>query len=346
MRSAERKRARALAVATLIAATAVVARAGAEEATPVIMMAPTADQDLPRRAAEAVASQLADLPVSFDVEWVADVPLDLRAQVDAARKVAARRDATAVFWIDLTLPEQLFLYFAEPEGGRILVRTIRSEGEGMEARLETVAVIIRGAVKAILAGGKIGVEAPPEEPPEPTGPRGVLDVFLAYALTLYSSEAPTLHGARLGLSTRLKGWARIHLAYRLQVPVSVEGEYVGLTVSPHPIELGLTGRFRLGDWYLDAGVGLMVDVVTIDVTALEDDVLARSIDHRWLFGATPSLAFGRNLGRVAAIYLAVSADVMFNEQWYAVETPEGTQTVLEPWNVRPVFQLGTLFTLL
>lgn len=343
---ANRTCARAWATASLIAVTALAARVGAQEPTPVIMVAPTHDEQLSRRAAEAVASQLADLPVTFDVEWVAHVPPELRAQVDAARQVSARRNATAVFWVDLTLPEQLFLYIAEPEGGRILVRTIHSEGEGMEARLETVAVIIRGAVKAILAGGKIGVEAPPAEPPEPPGPTGALDVFLSYALTLYSDEALLLHGVRLGLSTRLKSWARLYLAYRLQVPVRVEGDYVGLTVSPHPMELGLTGRFHLGDWYIDAGVGLMVDVVSVDVTALEEEVMTRSVEHRWLFGATPSLALGRTLGRVASIYLAVSADVMFNEQWYAVETPDGSQTVLEPWNVRPVFRLGTLFTLL
>ncbi|MBW2278783.1 MAG: hypothetical protein JRF63_14925, partial [Deltaproteobacteria bacterium] len=61
---------------------------------------------------------------------------------------------------------------------------------------------------------------------------------------------------------------------------------------------------------------------------------------------TPSLTFGRSLGRIASIYLAVSADVLFNEHWYAVETTEGTQTVLRPWNVKPVFRLGALFSLL
>lgn len=310
------------------------------------MIAPQSDREASLRAAEAVAAQLADLPVALDVEWVETIPPDLRAQVDEARDVTDRRDATAVFWVDPTQPDQLFLYIADPEGGRVLIRSIGAEGEGAEARLETVAVIIRAAVKAVLAGGTVGVEAPPREPEEPPGPTGALDVFLSYALVLYSNEVLTLHGARFGLSARLVSWARAYLAYRLQWPLSVKDEYVGLDVSPHPIELGLAGRFHLGDWYIEAAAGLMVDVVTVDVTALEDQVMTRSVEHRWLFGATPSLALGRALGKIASIYLAVSADVLFNEHWYAVDTPEGTQTVLRPWTVRPVFRLGALFTLL
>jgi hypothetical protein len=316
------------------------------EPTPVVMVAPKHHEELARRTAEAVAAQLADLPVSFDVEWVDDLEPSMRSQVGAAREVSARLGSTAVFWVDLSLPEQLFLYIAEAEGGRILVRSIRSEGEDLEARLETVAVIIRGAVKAILAGGKIGVEAPPPPPPAPPEPTRALDVFGAYVLTLYSSEVMLLHGARLGLSARLSGWARAFLAYRLQLPLEVKDRYVELDLSPHPLELGLIGRFRFGDWFVDAGAGLLVDVVTVDVTALDDNVLTRSVSHRWLFGASPLIAFGRSLGRTVSLSLAVSADVMFNEKWYAVQTPDGPKTVLRPWRVRPVFHLGASFTLL
>jgi hypothetical protein len=332
--------------ALLLAATAFATGAAASDQTPVVMVSPTHQRDLAQRTAEAVAAQLADLPVAFTVEWTAELAPDMRSQVDVARKTADRLDATAVFWVDLSVPEQLFLYIAEREGGRILVRNISADDEDLEARLETVALIIRGAVTAFLAGGKIGVEAPPPEPEEPTWPTGALDVFVAYALTLYSSEELLLHGARLGLSVRLGSWVRAHLAYRLQIPLQVEGEYVGLDVHPHPFELGVTGRFPIGDWYVDTGVGLLVDVVTVDVIALEDEVLVRRVDRRWLFGATPSVGVGRRLGRILAIYLAVGADVLFNEQWYAVETPEGNQTVLKPFTVRPIFRLGTLFTLL
>jgi hypothetical protein len=336
----------ALALATLCSGGRARAQDDDAEPSKVVMIAPQGDQQHSRRTAEAVEAQLADLPVTFDLEWVEAIPPELRAQVDEAREVTERRDATAVFWADPSQPDQLFLYIADPEGGRVLIRSISSAGGGAEARLETVAVIIRAAVKAVLAGGTVGVEAPPEEPEEPSGPTGELDVFVSYALVLYSNEVLTLHGARLGLSARLAGWARAYLAYRLQWPLSVEDEYVGLDVSPHPMELGAAGRFHLGDWYVEAAVGLMVDVVTVDVTALEDQVLTRSVEHRWLFGATPSLSLGRALGRIASIYLAVSADVLFNEHWYAVETPDGTQTVLRPWTVRPVFRLGALFTLL
>jgi hypothetical protein len=327
--------------ATLIAGSA----AAADEPTPVVMIAPAADEDLSRRAAEAVGAQLADLPVTLEIEWVEQMPAEMRAQVDAAREVAQGRETTAVFWLDLSVPEVL-LYIEEVEGGRILVRSIGSAGEGVEARLETVAVIVRGAVKSVLAGGQVGVEAPPEQPEEPPGPTGELDVFGSYALVLYSSESLTLHGARLGLSARIHGWLRAYLAYRLQVPLEVQDDLVGLDVSPHPMEAGLAGRFHLGEWYIEAAAGVVVDVVTVEVTARDDDVMTRSIDHRWLVGATPSLGVGRSLGKIASIYLAVSADVLFNEHWYAVETDGGTRTVLRPWNVRPVFRLGALFTLL
>jgi len=329
----------------MTAALVIATSAAAEEPTPVVMIAPAGEEELNQRAAEAVAAQLADLPVTFELERVEQLPEEMRAQVDVARQITQGQGATAVFWLDPTVPE-LLLYIDEPEGGRILVRSISSAGEGVEARLETVAVIVRGAVKSVLAGAPVGVEAPPEQPVEPPGPTGELDVFLSYALVLYSTEEMLLHGARLGLSARIAGWLRAYLAYRLQLPLEVEGDLVGVDLSPHPMEAGLAGRFELGDWYVEAAVGLVVDVVTVEVTAAEDDVIARSVEHRWLVGAFPSLGLGRSLGTIASIYLAVSADVLFNEHWYAVETDDGNQTVLRPWNVRPMLRLGALFSLL
>jgi hypothetical protein len=308
------------------------------------MVTGAAPDDMSLRAGDAILSQLGDLPLSFRMIALHEWPLDMPGRVEWARRVASDTGAISVFWLDLYHAQQVFLYIADPSGGKILVRSVVEDG-GTEGRLETIAVIVRGAMKAILAGGEIGVALPPAVAPEP--PRSErLDASLAYAMQLYSPDRPLLHGARLGFSAAMIDWLRISLAYRLQLPLRVETDLVAVDVRPHPAELGLDARLGQRKWRLDMSVRLVMDFVTIDVTALDDRVAATPPERKWIASLSPGVEVGRTAGRVATFYLGVSLDIALRKHRYVIESAGGDLEILAPWRLRPMFQLGARFTLL
>jgi hypothetical protein len=137
-----------------------------------------------------------------------------------AKEAAARLGALTVFWLDTSLGEQLFLYIAEPGGGRVLVRTVEAADE--TERLESMALIVRSTVEALLAGGHLGIErsagaaTPPASTP-PASRRPWFGVRLGYALDVYgfTDVGPAaLHGFDAGLLFHVhRNWT-LFLAYR------------------------------------------------------------------------------------------------------------------------------------
>ena len=333
----------------LAAALAATGAARAAEPTPVVMLAHQSDEMTSLGAAKEVASQLADLPVRFDVEWVGAPAPDLRTQVELAGGAAAARGAAAVFWADFTAADRVFVYIAEPSGGRILVRGLAAEEQSTEARLMTLAVIVRGAVKAILAGGRIGVRAPAGPAPalaEPEPPAAALDGCIAYAPQLFSTREPVLHGARLEISARLAGWLRAYAAYRLNIPPRVRRADVVVDLLTCPAEIGLAARGATAPWRVEGGIGARVTVVDLNITSLDAELAPASDTLRVEAAVVPWLGVARRVGPVASFFLRASVDVVVNRHRYVVETEDRTITVLRPWRLRPSASIGATFAIL
>lgn len=312
------------------------------------MVAARSDAEATRRAISAVQGQLSDLPVALRVEWLESLPLDLRSQVQEARLLAAHRKAIAVFWADLSTPDQVFLYLAHPSGERILVRNIGTESGGDEGRLETFAFIVRTAVKAVLEGGEIGIEPPPEpEPaPEPESRLDLLEATVSYFGAPIADEDVWIHGPRLGISVGFAEIVRLVVAYRFALPVQVDSEYLSLELTPHTFEVGLALRFELRSWSLDTGAVATIDWVTIDVQPSSAAFHTSPAGNQIIAGATPYVQVGWMANRVLAIYFAFALDTVFNQAEYVVESADGQRTVVAPWSVRPFLQLGAAFGIL
>ncbi len=322
-----------------------------EPADRLVMLCPLSDREGSEAAAEAVASQLSDLPVELDTIWIGSLPQTIPEQVELARSTALRREAASVFWIDLTLSDQVFLYVSEPEGERVLVRGVGSGESTLEGRLVTVAVIVRGAVKAILAGGEIGVEPPParKEPPSVREAHaGRLEMDLGYAAQIYAPEAVVVHGALLGAGVRVVGPLRAELAYRWQAPPRISSNEMVLHIEPHPVELGLALRFPLGRWALQAQLSAVVDIVSLDVTSLDADLQPLDADEtrRVHFSLAPALWLGRSFGEVVTIFGRAGVDVVLDDHTYVVDLGEDRRKVVDPWRFRPLFILGAALTIL
>ena len=163
----------------------------------VVMFAASDQRADSLRAIQALRGQFSDLPVRLEVVWVERLS-QLPRQIALARRQARQTDAFAVFWCDLSEGDKVYLYLAEPERGRVLVRDVRQQpGAG---RFETVAIITRSSVAALLSGGTLGVRRP----------RGYhrLGLGLAYAPDIFASNTMTFHGVQLSALLRVsRRWA-------------------------------------------------------------------------------------------------------------------------------------------
>jgi len=198
--------------------------------------------------AERVHGQTSDVDVEIRQD-TAPIEASLPAQLAAADTIAARESVDVVVWCDRESdpPERLLVVVAMPRAGRVLVR--RVEGEG-SAALESAALIVRSALRALAAGAEIGVHraevAPVEQrPPRPSPgpapetravratPRTPAPAWIASLGSLsiwdFHSDAGQ-HGlaGRFGIAIRR---LEVGLVAGVALPATLKDEYATLSLS-------------------------------------------------------------------------------------------------------------------
>jgi hypothetical protein len=321
----------------------------AADEVPVVMIASKENAEEFQRTYDAVLGQVSDLPVALVIEWVDFLAPDLRSQVELARKWATRNSAATVFWVDLSKPDRVFLYFAQPTGERVLVREVGAVGGSEEGRLETFATIVRTGIKAVLEGGEIGIhpkEITQEEPPIEQEIKKILEAEASYLLAPYADDNKWIHGPRLGLSVYLVKWLRFFAAYRIIFPLNLKNDHVSLQLQSHPIEAGFGVRLRTQSWSFDMGASFLANYMTTETETSNGQVILERIGNLWLWGVSPSVGVGWSPSKFATIFLSISVDCVFNQPEYVFTTPNGSETIIYPWSVRPLLQLGGIFSML
>ncbi len=333
-----------------------------------------------REFIEAVEGQLSDLQVTFAVEWVEKISTDLPEQIEAAGQLAARTDAVAVFWCDLNRQDQLYLYLSDGGHGRVLVRKLAIRDEAGDP-FETLAIIVRAAVDALLSGGEIGVavELPPPtpapieiekkilEPPPPKdrlqethkptpAPRAAhIGLAVAYSLSGYSSKRRVVNGLDLGFSVIFaKGWI-IFADYVFRGPIKADATVVdasgdegtvAIDIQSHPITIGLgyggeIDRFRLG-----GALALTGDFVSQDTRAVAGGDVMKP-NNPVVFSVAPLLDAAFSPRSHIAIYVMAGVDILLNNIRYVAEdtsiADDGYAVLEKPWWVRPRLSAGLRF---
>lgn len=137
----------------------------------ILMIVSKAETAASEKAIRSIKAQLSDLEIDFQVVWIEKHSGHFRDQTDVSKRLAEKHNATIVFWSDLSVGNQVFLYVSEPGGGRILVRSIPFENDEQGDRFDVIALIVRTTVEAITGGGQIGVSPlVPSSPPRRTRP--------------------------------------------------------------------------------------------------------------------------------------------------------------------------------
>jgi hypothetical protein len=315
----------------------------------------------------AVEGQLSDLPVEFAVEWVDQIPENLSAEVDEAREITRRTEALAVVWCDLSRADEVYLYLSDADQTRILVRRLDSGETGV--RLESLAVIVRSVVDAMLRGGEIGVEVPPaeeertpvpyqapapvetwaDEPPAGSGPEGneravLFGLQVGYAASAHSSNRPVAHGVDLRLSVNARVGLEAYLGYAVRQPIAVTARDVSIDIRTHPAHIGAGWSFDLGRFGVGGGAELILDYKIQETRQVATDTAVPKGHRDLLVSVGPyldgSLAL---LPDRLALRIQITVHFLINSVRYVTKESGGTRVVDDPWPIAPIGVLDLVF---
>jgi len=137
-----------------------------ENTSTVMMVAESSEKEAFSPLISAVRAQLSDFPVVFRVKWVENFPAELPAQEEFSVSISEESGASMVFWCDFTRTDRMYLYLAIPELARVVVRRLDSSGVGFTA--ETLGIMVRNLVDAVLKGAVDSIQPyiPEEEQPK------------------------------------------------------------------------------------------------------------------------------------------------------------------------------------
>ena len=204
---------------------------------PVLVEAPV---DAPLLA--RIRGQTSDLPwVLHVVEPPADLP---GAPLSRARALAEAHAANIVMRLEPLDGGGVRVRIAQARQGRLLTRVLEApdpdEHFGRSALMESVAVAVRASLRALAAGGDIGVAGPPPPPvavePSPPSPpvqpvESVTPVHasLGWQAAYDGHSSPAQHGLHAAVGLDGAGWtAGLAVASGLRSELSDERSVVGL----------------------------------------------------------------------------------------------------------------------
>ncbi|MBI5501762.1 MAG: hypothetical protein HY907_16080 [Deltaproteobacteria bacterium] len=227
---------------------------------------------------ERVEGQASDLAVELLPSPSGPLEPTLAEQLATARALAGAAGAGVVVWFSRVLDDAgsgaVLVHVAETASGRVLARVVGG-GSGAggsdapdSATVEQAALVVRSTLRALAAGGSIGVEAPaaPATPTALPGPPASMSpvtatpppasepvastlgwtVELGWAAVFDGGAAAGQHGleARLGLAIP---WLRLSACGRVGFPSELPDPWATVELSRHGVGLGVDVVLELAD---------------------------------------------------------------------------------------------------
>jgi len=331
-------------LALVLTASMPAGRAGAQ-ARPLIAVVLVND-DGEAELAGRVEGQTSDLELSLVVERRA--PAAAGPDLAEATAIAGRHGARVVVWFHRDASSWL-VHIAEPSEDREFVRRVAVASQGdlaSSATAEGVALVVRGALQALAAGGTIGVAEPvaatsARAPPEGSGRRG----FAAVGWRAVSAGGPSIHhgvAARAGLAAG-RWHGDITTGFYPGVAIDDESATIELErwsfAAGVGVELGSAPGTDGAGWRagfaLDAGATRFARVTT----SAEGSLNATPPEITWSPSASGRARLARRLAGRAWLELAVGAELLLRAPEFGVLTGE---TFVIHTRLRPVEPFGAL----
>jgi len=276
----------------------------------------------------------------------------MSAQLTAARALAARHGARVVVWFRRD-DDAWIVQVAEPAAERMLLRRVATDRGKMagSAAAEAAALVVRTALRALAAGGSIGVEEPePEADPEVPSPP-IVSVPLPPPPPSQSALTPLRPYAELGWLGIIDGASRAgHHGGTVRIGgaagrwrLAIGGAYhpavsfrrIDATIEVQRVFLGVVGGVDLlgaaggtgkaaGDlpWRVSAEVALGVTRFGRTTLVTSEDLVATPGTTTWGPTAGPAARIARRVVPGAWIELAIGIDLIAQAPEFGVGSGE------------------------
>ncbi len=350
-----------------IALLAALALSGTATAGPPIRVTVLVASEDDAVLATRIEGQTADLDAVVEQLEHAALPADLSVQLATARRVASDRDADAVVWFRHDR-DGWIVHVAEPAGDRVLVRRVHEREGAMSssAAIESVAVIVRTAIRGMAAGGEIGVSDGASVPPvviAATPPPVAAAITPSATGASESSVRPLRPFAELGWSGVLDGAAGHHgIGARIgaaggpfrvaavgahhpattytssDATIEVERQAVGvaLGLDVH----GAAQRRRTARWRIAADLAVAMARFRRSTTSTSAGLEATAAAVSWTPVATPAVRLGRRLAPSTWITLSIGVDLVARPPEFGVAGGGMFIPVASQWPLQPHAGVG------
>lgn len=297
---------------------------------------------------ERIDGQLRDLGLS--VEWSVEPPAgEGPTQLRSADRMAADHEAKAVVWFRI---EGGAIEIFVSSSQRLFARSVGDAAatSASSATLETIALVLRGALKALASGATIGIERPIEAPapkpqvfappaPPPSDPVRFATLF---GWRVGVDGAPIHQGpsARIGI-----GWRRLEIALSsaISLPTTTSDAAAAFTLTRY------SASAFAGMHVLDAPVwsfvgGIEAGVVGVHRTTLPLVVaLAPSSPATTISPVLAGLVEARaRLSRGLRFVIIAGAEIVPLAPDVGYGSADGFHSVVRSWTVQPRVELGLL----
>ncbi len=305
-------------------------------------------------AADGLEAQLGELSAKV-VSAPSMSNLTLASQAFRASELAREAHALGTIWFSPGDDQRLRVYVYDAKHRQLASRTL-SGAEAAER--EELAVVLRSAISALIAGEQTALEpvtipppqvAPPPPPnalPQPAAPKQPwhLLVGAAYAGTTYASGAFE-HGLQVRLDAELGRRFLLGLSGTWFEQARLAGGGAEAVLERYPLELSAgyafaeAPRFRC---FVDAG--LVLERVTRSTRVADPRLHALPDENRYRFAVAPALqaAFEPAPGLLA--FAGFGAEIATDRYDYVVQSAGGSIR-LAPRTVRPRLEVGVVVRL-
>lgn len=294
-------------------------------------------------------SRIAGQTVDLDAELIAvhgAVEAGLDAELDAACALADEHDARVVVWFRQLPGQSLIVYVAEPRADTVFVRSMGNDGERgpavRSATLEAAALVVRSALRALAAGGTIGITTAQvraeEEPP-------LLRWHMGVGAQVVGDGAS--QGGHYGLAARVgasRGQLRVHAELSSYPAITSSDALTSISVARHGAGLAAgyvtSADARRGPVLaIELGAGALL--YQRSTVAFSPDVVPREPASSYAVVISPGARMLLPLGRRGHMLEAVlAADVVLGAPHFGYQ--ENDRFVLRNalWPLQPRLGIG------
>ncbi len=337
----------------------------------VFMLAFESQRPFADQVVQAVENQLGELDVVLQVEWVAAPAPTVKEQIGLVTQLGDLASKVAVVWYDQQEDGEGYLYLADAEKARILLR--RMSGKDLGGRSEAIALVVHSAVEVMLRGGVIGVKEPvlakavsssgdkkspddsmaaPSAPstsaePKKSGPN--LGIDLAAGFQNRSAAHPFIFGFGAELFGG-PGWGlEVFAGYTFWNAMFEQGDNASILVVRHPGHVGLSYGGALGIVRLSGRVAYVFDYVSQTTDRLlSSEPAARAFDNSdWVMSLSPEFVVTVTIAKQVALLARVGAKIPLNGFEYRYNKINEEFEIIEaPFTVQPQLFFGARFRML